>query len=259
MRRVKLKQRLNTNSTLNAVGSRQGISRGKIAYLTRLRNGSEARRLVAVRKAHKEGRYQKAHEAARIHVMQRAPEVTRAIAQRSAITSRALGYPWLRGKNNPMNRMTAEQRRQFDTQWRSKMLCYWQNPEWVRAHLEKAGRPPNRFESRLITFLSEHALPFKFVGDWSFWLRTRSGKNKNPDFIHVLRGVRLAILAHGRYWHQNIEAVEQEQQDYAGIGWGTLIIWDDEALNLELVDRIRAFVGAASSVSCPQELAVATI
>jgi len=215
-----------------------------LRYLKRLENGSEARRLEAVKKAHAAGRYESAKKAASRHMATRTTALRKAIARKSAATSRDLGYPWMRGENNPMRRLSPKAEAARSASHSESMEKYWRDPDWVRAHLEKSGRPPNRFEQKVARFLQQFDLPFKFVGDWSFWLRTKTGKNKNPDFIHIKRGVRLALLAHGRYWHSP-EKVRQERMDYASCGWATLVVWDDQPLDQAVARKIARFAGLA--------------
>ena len=68
--------------------------------------------------------------------------------------------------------------------------------------------------------------------------------NRNPDFVFVPRKSRLAILAHGRYWHRRPEIVQQEIEDYESKGWRTLIIWGTRTGSIwKMVARIQAFIG----------------
>jgi G:T-mismatch repair DNA endonuclease (very short patch repair protein) len=102
---------------------------------------------------------------------------------------------------------------------------------------------PNGFESRVLAFLLENNLPFRFVGDGSLWVGPcLSGTSRNPDFVHTSRP--RVILAHGKYWHQDAEKVERELMDYAGKGWACFTIWDSDALNSALAERLREFAGA---------------
>ena len=203
-------------------------------------NVSEERR-KKMQVAHSDGRMAGVYAAAsaygKLH-----RDTARELAAETTRKNREAGYPWLRGERNPMNRLGPEERAALTSNHSDKMKKYWTDPEWVMRHLTKAGRPPNKFENRLIQFFAATSLPFRFVGDWSFWRGPGpSGKCRNPDFIHSTKGVRRVILAHGRYWHSDLAAVQAELEDYAALGWEALIIWDDDRLDEQLARRITLF------------------
>lgn len=43
---------------------------------------------------------------------------------------------------------------------------------------------PTSYEKRLIELIEKHHLPYKYVGDGSFWI-TSEGKHLNPDFVNI--------------------------------------------------------------------------
>ncbi len=124
------------------------------------------------------------------------------------------------------------------------MKKYTSDPEWITKRLGNMGRAPNGFEQRVTLFLQKNKLPFKFTGDFSFWVRPKgSKKSKNPDFVHLETWQKQAILAHGTYWHRDLKAVKQEIKFYRDSGWSVFIIWEDELLDKKMVQRIRRFAG----------------
>lgn len=158
------------------------------------------------------------------------------------------------GENNPINKLSEEE---FNTKlqnWKRKMQPYWNDPAWVIAHLEKAQRSPNKFERRIFRFLHERGLPFEITGHWKFWVGpTPSGRCRNPDFIHEScrtkgNGNKLAILAHGLYWHKDEELNKQEIADYEIMGWRVFVIWENEELDDAMEQRIKQFIGSRSKV-----------
>src|SRR3990167_9517233 len=116
------------------------------------------------------------------------------------------------------------------------------NPETMKRNLAKALAHPNQFEKRVSAFLSSHQFPFKFTGDASFWIGPcLSGGHRNPDFVNSKK--KLAILAHGRHWHQDPVKVEKELEDYRTMGWRCLVIWDNDKLDEAMLKNIGEFVG----------------
>ena len=241
-------------------GNRMDRKPKKSKVCSRVCWGRSPERIKAVRKAHRKGNYAPAHEAAKEHMRLRPPERKKEIQANGLKTRRKLGYAWMRGKRNPMNRMDADTKREFFANHSAKMQKYWTDPQWVANHLEKAGRPANGFEKRLIRFFQKKNLPFKFSGDWNFWVGSpcQSGKTRNPDFVltrpdhprwkaYAEKNKR-AVLAHGHYWHRDSKAVQRELNDYRGEGWEVFIIWDNTPLNDLLAERIRLFAGLSSGL-----------
>lgn len=222
---------------------------GRTVHAKRIASGAEARRIQILKENHRRGVYARFHEASRGdgNWMRRSqadsPERI-AHLQKGLITRRRLGYYWMTGENHPFYRMDPKQRKQLIDDWKIKMRQYWDDPRWHAAHFLKAGEPPNGFENRVIAFIEKYELPFRFVGDRTWWIGPcRSGGCRNPDFIHIRKGERRAILAHGKYWHQEEKLVKAEREDYLYMGWEIFILWDDTPLNADLAEKIRAFAG----------------
>lgn len=105
------------------------------------------------------------------------------------------------------------------------------------------NRHPNKFEQRVIDYLQTNQFPFRFTGDGSFWVHPcKSGKHRNPDFIHSDGKTKKIILAHGTYWHSDEVEVNIELNDYKDRGWECFIIWEHDKLDVALSNRVRKFV-----------------
>lgn len=126
---------------------------------------------------------------------------------------------------------------------RATNLRNWKDPKYVANFLANTRRPINKFEKRVIRFMEERDLPFKFTGDGSYWVHPcPSGKRRNPDFVHIDRRVKKIVLAHGTYWHKDRKIVLEELRDYRSKGWECFIIWEDEALDDAMEKWIRKFL-----------------
>jgi endogenous inhibitor of DNA gyrase (YacG/DUF329 family) len=225
------------------------------AIKTRRENGAEEGRILAVKKSHKNGNYKEAYNALYEDTITRSSERRKEIADKAAVTNRELGYLWMMGKNNPMNSMSQDSAEKRKKGFCQSMRKYWDDPNWVTAHLEKAGRSPNKFERTLTEFMQTNNLPFRFTGDWGFWVGKpcQSGISRNPDFVYVgdqkenwkkfANQMKMGILAHGMYWHSNQEGVKMELEDYRLEGWEICIIWENENLDEKLIRKIKRFVG----------------
>ena len=126
----------------------------------------------------------------------------------------------------------------------------WGNPAYKERVLKKTikslHKKPNIPENKLIEIAKKHDLPIKYVGDGSIIIN-----GCNPDFL-VLNKKKI-IEVFGRTFHDpkvsylgNIPWERQEDGRKAvfnEVGFNTLILWDDELKNEELiVERIGGFI-----------------
>lgn len=123
--------------------------------------------------------------------------------------------------------------------WEEFWLPEYENKSdiWdARVHATMLGNQikPNKAEVRLQEIL-DTACPdcYKFVGDGS----TIIG-GKNPDFIY---GNRI-IEFFGDYWHAG-EDPSVKISHFAQYGFKTLVIWEHELKDSDLMDRVIAFTG----------------
>jgi G:T-mismatch repair DNA endonuclease (very short patch repair protein) len=88
------------------------------------------------------------------------------------------------------------------------------------------GLGPNKDEAALLKMIAP--LGFRYVGDGKFWIGPCiSGKRRNPDFIWRRWRRKIAVLYHGRYWHEqkgSPAAHAEELNDYLQIGWKVFVV-----------------------------------
>ncbi len=102
---------------------------------------------------------------------------------------------------------------------------------------------PNKPETSVLSILNElYPNEWKFTGDGQVIM-----DGLNPDFINT-NGKKLIIEVFGDYWHrQNVKPyrINEGRVDvYAQFGYKTLIIWESETKNTELLrQKIQEFVG----------------
>jgi len=103
------------------------------------------------------------------------------------------------------------------------------DPNWIKHVFDNVERRPTTPEQEFIKICEKHCLPFKYVGDGSFWIN-----GFNPDFIEN-NGEKICIEIFGRYWHdpnnKNIPTssyYKNRQKIFDKAGWKCLIFWEDE-------------------------------
>ena len=127
----------------------------------------------------------------------------------------------------------------------------WANPEYksrvVKKIIKGSHKKPNNPEKRIIEITKRHSLPFKYVGDGAVII-----KGHNPDFIST-DGSKKIIEVFGRVYHDPehtfLKTIPLERQEdgrkkmFSEAGYKTLILWDDELDNEELlVERIGGLI-----------------
>lgn len=111
----------------------------------------------------------------------------------------------------------------------------WQNKEFknkkVKALLKGNSVKPNKVEKKLNVIL-QHIVPneFKYVGDGQIII-----DGKCPDFINC-NGKKQIIELFGDYWHRGQTGLKKINH-YKKYGYLTLIIWEHELKNLELLNQ----------------------
>ncbi len=116
----------------------------------------------------------------------------------------------------------------------------WKNQEFRDKIKEARNLKPNKSEEVIINLITENNLPFKYVGDYSYWV-----DKFNPDFIST-DGSKKIIEFNGNYWHKMKEHVERDKrklETYMRLGYQLLVIWGHELKNLnEVLNKIQSFV-----------------
>jgi hypothetical protein len=142
--------------------------------------------------------------------------------------------PWIKNKHH-----SEETKKKISTA-NSGEKNGMKRPEIYKKVLEKSKRTPNDSEKRVIEILNMNNLPFKFVGDFSFWIGPcKSGKCRNPDFIHNNNGIKKAILVDGTHWH-NEDSIREENEDYSDKSWKVLRFPHNLERNL-IIEKVKNF------------------
>lgn len=122
----------------------------------------------------------------------------------------------LKGKPSPLKGRT------FPEAWRKNMSdaakrrC--EDPI-IRSKLQKGLHlRPTKPEMTFKQLCLEHNLPYRYVGDGSFWIGRR-----NPDFVH--NEEKCVIEIFGSYWHSSDE-VNERIEYFRRYGFSCIIIWD---------------------------------
>jgi hypothetical protein len=113
----------------------------------------------------------------------------------------------------------------------------WQNPEFAKKMGQAWAIKPNKPETLILNIL-ENFYPgeWKYTGDFSFTIN-----GKCPDFVNC-NGQKKCIEFNGTYWHRDDIPGEREKI-FAEFGYDTLIIWENEMKNMDLViKKIHDFV-----------------
>jgi DNA mismatch endonuclease (patch repair protein) len=72
--------------------------------------------------------------------------------------------------------------------------------ERTKKFMKASGIRPTKPEKKVISFIKQNRLPYKYVGDGDFWL-TLGGIDINPDFINF-KHKKEFIEVLGCYWHR---------------------------------------------------------
>lgn len=129
------------------------------------------------------------------------------------------------GDKNPAKRF--EVRRKIS----EAKIRHWQDPEYIKKQMKAFNVKQNKIEKLLENILCDLFLnEYKFVGDGKFILA-----GKCPDFVNV-NGQKKIIELYGDYWHRN-DNPHSRIELFAQYGYQTLIVWEHELRNLELVKQ----------------------
>lgn len=112
---------------------------------------------------------------------------------------------------------------------RNASLKKWQEPDFITNQMNGRKEQPNKCE-RLLDSVLNDLFPeeYRFVGDWQIVIG-----GKCPDFINT-NGQKKLIELFGDYWHRN-DNPEDRIQKFAKYGFDTLVIWEKELKDLDLL------------------------
>lgn len=143
--------------------------------------------------------------------------------------------------NNPMKRIEVRNKSS------KKMKENWKDIEFQRRMWKSHNGKPNRPEKILINLFQNNNLPYRYTGDFRFWIEGR-----NPDFVNV-NGQKKVIELFGDYWHdpirnKKLDSAKTEPatfDHYRKYGFDCLIIWEKELKDIPAVlERVRSFDNA---------------
>jgi len=137
----------------------------------------------------------------------------------------------------------------IEKQRQSLIQAHKRNPEHLKAMRKGLHIKPNGLEKIILKLLDTYYPgEWKFTGDGSFTLDRLC-----PDFVNI-NGKKQIIETFGNYWHQEkVRAYNQTEKGrieaFAKYGYRTLIIWERESKDIDLVlAKIKEFVENPSGV-----------
>ena len=107
------------------------------------------------------------------------------------------------------------------------------NPDYMKKRISSLIKKPNKKEKILIDLINKNDLPYEYVGDGKLIIGT-----KNPDFVNKKQNKIIEFF--GEYWHKKRARVYEETEKgrieyFNKYNFNTLIIWENELKNLDLV------------------------
>ena len=114
----------------------------------------------------------------------------------------------------------------------------WKNPDFCNKVADSLKLKPNKPEKVLINLFKLNNLPYKFIGDFRFWI-----DGKNPDFINC-NGQKKLIELFGDYWHKG-ENPQDRIDCFSPYGFDTLVIWEHELKDIpQVLEKVQRFNNA---------------
>ena len=141
--------------------------------------------------------------------------------------------PEMNGKNNPFygKKHSAEDKRKISEALTGRKLSKEHTIKMIRGRLK--NEPLNSLEKKFQEIINKNNLPYKFVGDGSFFIDRYC-----PDFINV-NHKKIAIEIYARYWKRrgfgNIEKwKEKRSKTFAKYGW-SMFFFDETQINEDYI------------------------
>lgn len=108
---------------------------------------------------------------------------------------------------------------------------------------------PTKIERMFWELVKKYNLPYKYVGDGSFWIG-----RLNPDFIHT-NGEKIVIEIFGDFWHNpslnkrlNFDHTEDgRNQLFKRYGYKCIVIWEKEFKGMDWENRMLSKLGVNSN------------
>lgn len=118
------------------------------------------------------------------------------------------------------------------------MISRWKEPKVRAKFLEARRRKPNGLESSVLPILK--SLGFRYTGDGTFWVHTKSDGSRNPDFKKT--GEHQVIEIFGDYWHRG-DSAEETIRWYSKRGFSCVVIWEKDLKNKAPQELHQAVLG----------------
>ena len=103
----------------------------------------------------------------------------------------------------------------------------WKDPQYKDKHIHTWCKSPNKLEKQFILLFQQNNIPFKFTGNGKYWINSRSGRYRCPDFINT--ELKKVILICGEHWHPP-QKIREQINDYKSVGLSTLILLDKDVV-----------------------------
>jgi hypothetical protein len=120
----------------------------------------------------------------------------------------------------------------------------WKNPDYKRSHLVHNfyRKRPTNLEESLIDIINKEGFPFRYVGDRRFWIGPcKSGKCRNPDFIHTDYPNRKEVIEICGWKNEIIK--KERDDDYNDKNIKALWLYKDDLNDIDaLISRINTFI-----------------
>lgn len=114
----------------------------------------------------------------------------------------------------------------------------------VRRRTENCNSSSTYPEILLMMIIDKYRLPYKYVGDGSFWI-----ENINPDFVNT-NNEKIIIEVFGDYWHNRPEEIKKDSEKgklLEEYGWKRIILWERD-LNESSFEDVVGFIKKSEGI-----------
>jgi len=140
--------------------------------------------------------------------------------------------PWNKGKL--FTQITGEKHPMYGKH-QAGDVSYWKGKHLSKEHVRKilTRRTPSSLEKKFQGIIKKHNLPYKFVGDGSFFI-----EQYNPDFINT-NSEKIAVEVYASFHKKRLfgsieDWKEKRQAIFKKYGW-TIIYFDETEVNERIV------------------------
>lgn len=112
----------------------------------------------------------------------------------------------------------------------------WENDDWKEKKLTQMTRSlwnrPTNLEKQMMNIIKHYDLPYKYTGDFSFWIG-----GKNPDFVNINGEKKLIEV--GNVFHHQGDYIEERRKHFARYGWKSYIFIGDKLDKKEILNILE--------------------